>query len=92
MEYYDSKMAERVWQRVQSSSHTPVPPPIREDRTIPELPALALETAEDYRRLARRYTGAEHNRLLQMSRQAQSNAAFLRRLLGHPPRNNRGRP
>lgn len=91
MESYDPKMAERVWQRVRASGGTP-PAPIPRDRTIPEMAALALEAADDYRRLARRYTEPERSRLMQMSRQAQSSAAFLRRLLENPPRKTRGRP
>jgi hypothetical protein len=51
---------------------------------------LAQELADDYRRLAVRYTSPEKNRLLQLSRQNREGAEFLKRLMLQPP-NNRGR-
>jgi hypothetical protein len=86
---FDAEKAARVWQRVQQNQ-TASPPPIREDRSIPEMIRLAQELADDYRRLAVRYTSPERNRLLQLSRQSQEGAAFLRRLMIGQA-NNRGR-
>ena len=90
MTSFDPEKAARVWQRVQAQNR-PVPPPIREDRTLPEMIRLAQELSDDYRRLALRYTDPERNHLLQISRQAKSNAAFFRQLLENPRKNNRGR-
>ena len=92
MEYIDPQMAQRVWQRVQAKSAVNLSPPIREDRTIPEMIRLAQELSDDYRRLALRYTNPERNRLLQLSRQSRDGAEFLSRLILQPPKNNRGRP
>lgn len=87
----DAEKAARVWQRVQQSQPAP-PPPIREDRSIPEMIRLAQELADDYRRLAVRYTSPERNRLLQLSRQSREGAEFLRRLMMQPRGNSRSRP
>ena len=92
MHEIDPEKAARVWQRVQSHNRPAPPPPIREDRTIPEMIRLAQELAEDYRRLSLRYTNPERAKLLQMSQQAQNNAAFLHRLMMQPRGNNRSRP
>ena len=93
MTSFDPEKAARVWQRVQAQSHMmPSPPPIREDRAIPEMIRLAQELSDDYRRLALRYTAPERNRLLQLSRQTREGAEFLRRLMLQPPGNNRSRP
>ena len=91
MNSFDPEKAKRVWQRVQAQNH-PAPPPIREDRTLPEMIRLAQELADDYRRLALRYTNPERNRLLQLSRQAREGAEFLQRLMMQPGNNKRGRP
>ena len=91
MNSFDPEKAAQVWQRVQASGY-PAPPPIREDRTIPEMIRLAQELAEDYRRLSLRYTNPERNRLLQLSRQSREGAEFLRRLMLQPGNNKRGRP
>ena len=91
MNTFDAEKAARVWQRVQQSQPAP-PPPIREDRAIPEMIRLAQELADDYRRLALRYTNPERNRLLQLSRQSREGAEFLRRLMMQPPRKPQGRP
>jgi GNAT superfamily N-acetyltransferase len=40
---FDPEKAARVWQRVQAQNHPAPPPPIREDRTIPEMIRLARE-------------------------------------------------
>ena len=89
MNAFDAEKAARIWQRVQQNQ--PVsPPPIREDRSIPEMIRFAQELADDYRRLAVRYTSPERNRLLQLSRQSREGAEFLRRLMMEP-QNNRGR-
>lgn len=92
MTSFDPEKAARVWQRVQQRSQPPLPPPIREDRAIPEMIRLAQELAEDYRRLSLRYTNPERAKLLQMSQQVQNNAAFLHRLMMQPRGNNRSRP
>lgn len=92
MTSFDPEKAARVWQRVQQHSQPPLPPPIREDRAIPEMIRLAQELAEDYRRLSLRYTNPERAKLLQMSQQVQNNAAFLHRLMMQPRGNNRSRP
>lgn len=89
MTSFDPEAVARVWQRVQAGNQ-PLPPPIPEDRSLPELIRLSQDLAEEYRRLSLRYTNPERNRLLQMSRQEQNNAAFLRRLMLQPG-NNRGR-
>ena len=91
MNAFDAEKAARVWQRVQQSQPVP-PPPIREDRPIPEMIRLAQELADDYRRLAVRYTSPERNRLLQLSRQSREGAEFLRRLMMQPRGNSRSRP
>ena len=59
---------------------------------MPEMIRLAQELAEDYHRLSLRYTNPEKNRLMQLSRQSREGAAFLRRLMMQPRRNNRSRP
>ena len=92
MHEIDPEKAARVWQRVQAQNHHIPSPPIREDRTMPEMIRLAQELAEDYRRLSLRYTNPERAKLLQMSQQAQNNAAFLHRLMMQPRGNNRSRP
>lgn len=92
MTSFDPEKAARVWQRVQAQNHPAPPPPIREDRTIPEMIRLAQELADDYRRLSLRYTNPEKNRLLQLSRQSREGAEFLRRLMLQPGNNKRGRP
>ena len=92
MTSFDPEKAARVWQRVQAQNHPAPPPPIREDRTIPEMIRLAQELAEDYHRLSLRYTNPEKNRLMQLSRQSREGAAFLRRLMMQPGSNKRGRP
>ena len=92
MESIDPQMAQRVWQRVQAQSQALMPPPIRDDRTIPEMIRLAQELSEDYRHLALRYTNPERNRLMQLSRQNREGTEFLRRLIQQPPKSNRGRP
>jgi hypothetical protein len=89
---FDPEKAARVWQRVQAQNHPAPPPPIREDRTIPEMIRFAQELADDYRRLALRYTNPERSRLLQLSRQSREGAEYLRRLMLQPPRNKGGRP
>ena len=91
MNTFDAEKAARIWQRVQQSQPAP-PPPIREDRSIPEMIRLAQELADDYRRLALRYTNPERNRLLQLSRQSREGAEFLRRLMMQPPRKPQNRP
>lgn len=87
----DPEKAARVWQRVQANSY-PAPPPIQENRTIPEMIRMAQELSEDYRRLSLRYTNPEKNRLMQLSRQSREGAEFLRRLMLQPGNNKRGRP
>ena len=88
----DPEKAARVWQRVQAQNDPAPPPPIREDRTIPEMIRLAQELADDYRRLSLRYTNPEKNRLMQLSRQSRDGAEFLRRLMMQPGSSKRGRP
>ena len=92
MNSFDPEKAARVWQRVQASSYPAPPPPIPQDRSIPEMIRLAQELSEDYRRLSLRYTNPEKNRLLQLSRQSREGAEFLRRLMLQPGNNKRGRP
>ena len=92
MTSFDPEKAARVWQRVQQRSQPPLPPPIREDRAIPEMIRLAQELSDDYRRLSLRYTNPEKNRLLQLSRQSREGVEFLRRLMMQPGNNKRGRP
>ncbi len=91
MTSFDPEKAARVWQRVQAQNHPASPPPIREDRTLPEMIRLAQELADDYRRLALRYTSPERNRLLQLARQSREGAAFLQQLMLHPSKSNGGR-
>ena len=90
MTSFDPEKAARVWQRVQAQNR-PVPPPIREDRTLPEMIRLAQELSDDYRRLALRYTNPERNRLLQLSRQSREGAEFLQRLMTQPQKRPQGR-
>ena len=87
----DPEKAARVWQRVQACNQLS-PPPIQENRTIPEMIRMAQELSEDYRRLSLRYTNPEKNRLMQLSRQSRDGAEFLRRLMLQPGNNKRGRP
>ncbi len=91
MTSFDPEKAARIWQRVQAQNHSAPPPPIREDRTIPEMIHLAQELSDAYRRLALRYTNPERSRLLQLSRQSREGAEFLRRLMLQPSKNNGGR-
>ena len=87
MDYYDAEKAARVFARVQGRPDLPPPPPpIPRDPTLEELIAAELEAAATYERLARRYTGPERARLLQIARQERSHAQFLRTLLPRPRR------
>lgn len=85
MDHYDAEKTARVWARVQAGPAAP-PPPIPQDRTVEDLIRQELADAADFQRLARRYTGPERSRLLQMARQEQNHAAFLRTLLPRPRR------
>lgn len=87
MDHYDPEKTARVWQRVQGiDSFVPPQTPLPRDRTIEELIAGELADAAAFQRLARRYYGPERARLLQMARQEQAHAVFLRSLQTRRPR------
>jgi len=87
MDHYDAEKTARVWARVQGRPDLPPPPPpMPRDRTIEELIEQEQKDAADFQRLARRYTGPERVRLLQIAQQERSHAAFLRTLLPRPRR------
>ena len=76
---YDTRKAERVWQRVQGEERESTAP--RHSENLPALIMEQLQLAEIYRQLAYRCSGREGTMYMGLAREAKAQAVCLKGIL-----------